>query len=115
MFNVLDDPRHQKRKQDTADAMDDPRAGDRFEEFYTFWMYVVAVNGDGSILVAQGSAPITFPYGAKFRRFETADDFRAAYSYKHFSDYWVCLADRDNDVTGWAQLRHERWFEADGD
>jgi hypothetical protein len=83
----------------TAEAFDAPRVGDRFQEMYTFWLYVVAI--EPKVVVLRGSAPITFPDGAERVEYDTVEDFRKAYAYGSIPGYWVRLTDRDNDVTGW--------------
>jgi hypothetical protein len=93
---------------ETNEAMDDPRPGDRYQEMYSFWMYVVAVRSDGAIIVAEGSPPVTFPQQATFRGFGNADAFRRHYSYNgNTPGYFVRLASRDENVTGWLEYAVE--------
>lgn len=87
----------------TRDAFDDPQIGDRFQEFYSFWMYVVHVDGE-YVATVEASAPCTLPGDGKLRHFATRDRFRRAYGYGSAGmagKYWVQLADRGSDVDGW--------------
>jgi hypothetical protein len=89
---------------ETEKAMEDPRPGDRYQEMYSFWVYVVAAPADGSVVVAEASAPCTFPDDAKWRRFPDGPTFRQAYSYGgSMPGYWVRLASRGEDVSGWLE------------
>jgi hypothetical protein len=101
-------PGYELLYRETHKAMDDPRPGDRYQEMYSFWMYVVAVRDDGAIIVAEGSSPVTFPQQATFRCFRDADAFRKHYSYNsNVSGYFVRLASRDENVTGWLEYAVE--------
>lgn len=86
-------------KEDTEAAFDNPKVGDRFHEFYTFWMYVVEV--EPKVIVRRGSAPIRFPDGADRVEYDSLEDFKRAYAYGSVPGYWVRLADHHNDVRGW--------------
>jgi hypothetical protein len=88
--------------QNTAEAFNNPQPGDRFEEFYTFWVYVLKVDSAG-VLTWQGSGhPSGFPEGAsygKFVRYKSTDEFRESFFSDSSADYWVKLCDRGNDVS----------------
>ena len=86
---------------ETEKAMEDPRPGDRYQEMYSFWVYVVDVGANGSVVTAEGHS---FPDDAKFRWFPTGAAFRRAYSYGGtVLGYWVKLASRDEDISGWLE------------
>lgn len=92
---------YEEREVATGKAFENPRAGDRYSEMLSYWMYVVAVNKK-TIITMEASPPCTFPQDAKVRYFETREDFRYAYSYKTGTlGYWVLLEDRGNNVSGW--------------
>lgn len=74
----------------TADAMDDPRPGDRFHEHHSFWVEVVATE-DGAIAVREIPPTMGMPHGYRF--FRDARAFRKAYSYRE-GGYWVAYLDR---------------------
>lgn len=95
-----------KYQQRTREAMEDPRPGDRYQEMYSFWVYVVAVEGE-RVATLEASPPCTVPRDGKLREFETREAFRAAYSYGSIPGYWVTLADRDNNVDGWLAAAKE--------
>ena len=77
----------------TAEALADPRPGDRFHECYSFWVYVVAVEGP-KVAVMMFSPPCMAPRDGKLRVFYSRADFVSHMDY-------LLLADRDNDVAGW--------------
>jgi len=84
----------------TIQAFDDPQVGDRFHEFLSYWIYVVARDGE-RITVMEAHAPCSLPDEGKVTEYATLKDFRYACSYKTNPGYWVRLADRGNDVEGW--------------
>lgn len=92
----------------TREAFDDPRPGDRFQEMYTFWLYVVDV-GESSVTTMQCAAPCTFPDDAKVVVHATREEFRQEWKYGGTSSvadhYTVYLADRDNNVSGWVERK----------
>lgn len=83
----------------TAEAMDDPRIGDRFSEFYSFWLYVVDRDGD-HITTMEASPPCEFPKDAKLAKYSLVD-FRKRFAYGSIPGYSIRLVDRGNDVSGW--------------
>jgi hypothetical protein len=90
----------------TDEALNSPQQGDRFEEFYTFWVYVLKVDDDG-VLTWQGSGhPSGFPkeaYKGEFVRHESSEAFRKSFTSEGRGTYWVKLCDRDNDVSKFLQ------------
>lgn len=99
MFNASE--RHKR----THEAFLDPQIGDRFEEMYTFWLFVV-YRGNDTIATLEGSAPVTFPKEGKLRVYRSLEEFRERFSYDYFQGYWVNLVDRGNDVTGWYEAAY---------
>jgi len=86
----------------THEAILNPRVGDRFEEFYTHWVYIVKVTR-WSVWTMSASAPCTFPQDAKLIK-RSKKSFRKYFSYNSpnlVNKYWIKLCDRDNDIEGW--------------
>lgn len=88
----------------TDEAFKNPRVGDRFHEMYSFYVYVVGLDGD-RIFTLEASPPCTLPDDGKLRE-QTLQDFRTRFHYGTIPGTWVHLADRSNDVSGW--LEHAR-------
>lgn len=85
----------------TKQAFAAPQVGDRFHEMFSFWMFIVAIEGD-EIIVMTATPPCTFPRDGRVERYPCVHAFRAAWSYSYDSaKYTVLLADRGNDVSGW--------------
>jgi hypothetical protein len=84
----------------TREAFADPQVGDRFQEMYSFWVFVVRVDGQ-HVTTLEASPPCTVPDDGKLRHFATHEQYREAYRYGTNPGYWVRLADRGNDVSGW--------------
>ena len=99
MFETLAET---ERDAATAEAFRNPKAGQRFSEMYSFYMYVVDVRANGEIVTREGNPPITFPEGAVLRVHENADAWRKRFSYNSIPGYWVSYIDDTQDVTGWA-------------
>jgi hypothetical protein len=98
---IRSDERWEQLKRHTAEAMADPQVGDRYTEMYAFWIYVVDV-GEESVTTLEASPPCTVPDDGTLRVFATRDEFRSRYTYSDPTlGYWVKLADRGHDVTGW--------------
>jgi hypothetical protein len=85
----------------THKAMMNPKVGDRFEEFYTHWVYVIKVTRL-FVWTMSASVPCTFPQDGKLEK-RTKTDFRKYYSYHNSLEnkYWVSLCDRGNNTDGW--------------
>ena len=86
-------------KQNTMDAINDPKIGDRFHEMYSFWIYVIKITSK-HVWVMSASAPCEFPVDGEIRKF-TRPEYKRWACYLHSSDPCVLLADRGNDVAGW--------------
>jgi hypothetical protein len=90
-------------EKETIEAINDPRVGDRFQEMYSFYLYVIAVNGN-SVVTMEGSPPVTFPDEGKIK-IQTKAEFKERLS--SGSGFWVNLEGRNHDVTGWYQKESE--------
>jgi hypothetical protein len=97
----MTDPKPDTRRSLTAEAFDDPQPGDRFNEMYSFWMFVVAVEPSGRVATMEAGAPCSFPSAGKLVIHESHDAYRRAFAYGSIAGYWVSLSDRGNDVDGW--------------
>lgn len=84
----------------TRAAFEDPQVGDRFHELYSFWVYVVHVEGE-HVATVEASPPCDLPTDGKLRHFPSREAFRAAYRYETNPRYWVHLAGRGKQVRGW--------------
>lgn len=71
----------------------DPQPGDRWHEMFSFWLYVVAREGDRVTLLSAG-APCTFPQDGELWE-GTVAEFAAEWGTVYY------LAGRGHDVTGW--------------
>ncbi len=91
---------HDPESDATRAAFEDPQVGDRFQEFYSFWVFVVHVGGE-VVATVEASAPCDLPQDGKLRHFATREAFRAAYRYGSIPGYWVHLAGRNRRVGGW--------------
>jgi len=86
----------------THEAMTNPKVGDRFEEFYHHWVFIVKVTED-HVWTLSASNPCKFPEDGKLE-IRSKEEFKNFYSYKSpqmVDRYWISLVDRDNDVRGW--------------
>ncbi len=93
---------HEQKLDNTHEAMLNPRKGDRFQEFYSHWVYVVKVS-KYSVWTMSASAPCTFPKDGKLEK-RSREEFKKYYAYQSPNlpnKYWIKLCDRDNDVSGW--------------
>ena len=94
----------EKNQRDTAAAMADPQVGDRFHDMYSFWVFVVDVGTESVTTYEASGHPSEMPdIGGKLRIFTTRDEFRASYRYGSIPGYYVRLADRGTDVSGWVR------------
>jgi hypothetical protein len=86
----------------TIQAFDDPQVGDRFHEMLSYWVYVVARDGE-RITVMDAIPPCSLPKDGRAIGYDTLEAFRAAFRYPTNPGYWVRLADRGHDVSGWLE------------
>ena len=82
-------------------AMRDPQVGDAFTEMMSYWVYVVAVDGD-TVEWLDGNPPCTFPTIGVTRHISSKEEFRARFAYECVDGYWITLMHRGVDVEGWA-------------
>lgn len=83
-------------------AMTHPKVGDRFQEFFSYWVYVVKVTRK-RVWIMYASCPCEFPKDGKLEKL-SRQEFIKKYSYDgpDMKDkYWIQLCDRDNNVKGW--------------
>lgn len=84
----------------TKHAFKNPKVGDRFQEMYSYWVYVVAVHNEW-VGIMEASPPCELPKDGKVS-FMTKEDFREKYAYGHGNPgYSIRFCDHDNDVKGW--------------
>ena len=90
----------EKGKLATKWAFNNPKVGDRFQEMYSYWVYVVAVHNEW-VGIMEASPPCELPEDGKVS-FLTKEDFKEKYAYGGSTPgYSVVFADHGNDVEGW--------------
>jgi len=98
--------------QQTSYVMDNPKAGDVFTEFFSFWVYVLYRKGDViKTLVAYGGNIV--PPDGKVAE-TTVEKFQKRFSYNSpamIHKYWVTLTKRNADVS--KMIKHWDIFEKD--
>jgi len=94
-----DDPRAR-----TAEAFSDPKVGDRFHEMYSYWVYVIGIDGEQITTFESGHLPVRHPAAGKYRTYPSHEAFRTHFAYDTIPGYWVTLSCRGYDVTGWLRL-----------
>ncbi len=98
--------------QQTSYVMDNPKAGDVFTEFFSFWVYVLYRKGDViKTLVAYGGNIV--PPDGKVAE-TTVEKFQKRFSYNSpamIHKYWVTLTKRNADVS--KMIKHWGAFEKD--
>jgi len=92
-------------KEATHEAIMDPRVGDRYTEMCVFWLYVVGVGG-AYVTTLEANGPCTLPDDGKLR-IQTQVKFAKRLSYGNIPGYWVQLAGRGHDVSGWLERARE--------
>lgn len=99
---MISTPGWEELSADTEAAFDDPQVGDRFQEMYSFWMWMYVLHvGRHSVTVMHAIGEMTLPGDGTIVRYESHDEFRKAYSYGSIPGYFVYLSSRGNDVAGW--------------
>jgi hypothetical protein len=109
MIDKTADSEYEKNIFLTHLAMCQPAVGDRFQEFYSFWVYVVKVTR-WSVWTAEASPPCVFPEDAKLIK-RSRKDFIKHFSYKSTNlpdKHWVTLCDRGNCVHDWYKFMKKR-------
>lgn len=81
------------------EIMADPQPGDRFHEYYAFWCYVVARDGE-RVTIMHASAPCSFPEDGTVETM-TVEELRAKFRYETMQRYYVGGAGRGHNVDGW--------------
>jgi hypothetical protein len=87
-------------KEATVQAFQDPQVGDLFDEMCSYWIYIVARDGE-RVTTMESAAPCTFPKDGKVTEYATLEAFRKAFRYPTNSGYFVRLSSRSHDVSGW--------------
>jgi hypothetical protein len=88
----------------TLHALRDPQPGDRFNEFLSYWIYVVYREGN-EVWYCEANPPCEFPQDAKLTK-TTVEKMFNRFTYTHREKAWVRLSDRGNDVTGWIDAKY---------
>ncbi len=100
-MDVIPNDNYKEMQEKTAEAMFNPQVGDRFHEFFSFWVYVLK-RTDREITIMEASSPCELPRDGRIWK-GTIEQFRLRYAYKGILGYFVMLCDRGNDVTGWLE------------
>jgi len=82
-----------------------PQVGDRFTEFYSFWVYVLKVTKK-KVTVIEANSPCVLPKDGKIW-IGTRKEFYWKYAYKSIPGFWVSLVDQENDVAGWIREKNK--------
>lgn len=93
---VNDDPRAR-----TADAFANPEVGDRFHEMWSYWVYVIGIDGDQVTTFESGYHPSQHPTQGERKIYPTREAFRRHFAYGTIPGYWVTLQRRGCDVASW--------------
>jgi hypothetical protein len=83
---------YDEAKRLTDERMRDPRPGDRFHEMCTFYVKVIAREGD--FVVSQEA----MPRGWAAPRLDTLEEFRARFAYGSIPGYWVLYRDSEGSL-----------------
>jgi len=93
----------EERRQKTIEAMNNPKAGDRFSEMLSFWVIVLERRKD-VVAVMEANPPCTVPKDGTIY-YATIDEFKKRYQYDKKSErYWVSF-DSNRSVHGWLEDR----------
>lgn len=87
----------------TAEAFDNPQTGDRFHEMYSYWVYVIGIDGEKITTFESGYHPSQHPARGKCHTYPSHEDYRAYFAYGTIPGYWVMLNRRDCNVDGWLE------------
>ena len=92
-----------KSKQETAEAFDDPCAGDMFHEMFSHWVLVLHRDGDRIAWMTAGGGQTIHDDGKT--TVGTVAQFKQKYAYGSIPGYWVMLSRRGYRVpTEWVPL-----------
>jgi hypothetical protein len=94
-------------KDETAKAIESPKAGMRFHEMYSYWCYVLAVlPGGGAITRDFGGHPANPPSDKLgYHTFRTPEEFKAHVKYLFYCDMNAFKAIEKERVVSAAELR----------
>lgn len=96
------------RKRATAEAFWDPQVGDRFDEMYSYWVYVVGRDGD-TVTTLEAGAPCSFPDGETIKAWRgSIDEFSDRFAYGSIIGFSIYLNSRGENVTGWLAAAEEK-------
>lgn len=88
------------QREATMAALSDPQVGDRFHEWFSFWMHVVHVDGE-YVAVVEAFPPCAVPAEGKLRHFANRAEFLKAYTYNAIEGSPLTLVERGSNVEGW--------------
>jgi Zn-finger protein len=89
------------KKDDTLIALKDPKIGDVYTEFYSFFVYVLGRN-DTVVTYMEANSPCELPKDGKTHT-STLEDFNAKFTYDRIDGSWVRLINRGKDIVpSWA-------------
>lgn len=88
-------PSWEQLEQLTLDHMTNPQPGDRFHEMYSFWVYVWAIQSDGTIITHEANPPCELPEDAIVKQYKNAAEFAKRFAYgPHMpGKFWVKFCD----------------------
>lgn len=74
----------------TEEHMNNPQEGDRFNEHYSFWVWVVGRQGNQvhTREFTAGTHKQNIP-----RDYGSVEEFKRRFSYEHISGYWIAYID----------------------
>ena len=84
----------------TQVAMANPLVGDRFSEMFSFYIYVIGLDGN-MITTLEASPPCEVPKDGEVKTM-TLEQFRKRFAYSSTPGYWIRYVDGGHDVEGWA-------------
>lgn len=100
---IAEFPKTSDRARRTAHAFWEPKVGMLFHEMYSYWLYVVDVNGD-IVTTLESGAPCTFPDGDSVKVWRgTVEEFSERWAYKGIIGFSMDIHSEDHDVAGWAK------------
>jgi len=85
----------------TQEAMKNPKVGDRFSEMFSFYVYVIGLDGN-MITTLEASPPCEVPKDGEVKT-STLEQFRKRFAYDSIPGYWIRYVDGGHDVEGWAE------------
>jgi len=95
------------RENETTEAIKTLRAGDRFCEMLTFWVYILSVSPI-EIVTLEVNGPARIPDEGEICRYSPPSEFDRRFSYGSIPGHWIALVDRDNDIGGWLERKQRQ-------